>query len=100
MTAPYPTAPDSTAPIPTSRQRMSTARAMAARDLHAALLEAHRRGDAATLSRLYTDAADGAASEEEAGFFLTHAFVMALDAGRPEAKTLRARLVRMGRDTP
>ena len=45
--------------------------------LQSRLLEAHASGDAASLVRLYTEAADTAATEEASGFFLTHAYVYA-----------------------
>jgi len=68
-------------------------------DLDARLLAAHAAGDSAALVRLYSDAADAAASEDAAGFFLTHAYIFALELGAAEARQIRARLVRMGRDT-
>ena len=63
------------------------------------LIAAHEAGDAVLLIRLYTQAADEACCEEAAGFYLTHAYVFALEAGAPEAPALRQRLIDMGRET-
>ncbi|MEM9319110.1 MAG: hypothetical protein AAGA70_08895 [Pseudomonadota bacterium] len=65
-------------------------------ELQRALIAAHEDGDRAVLSALYTRAADAAETPEEAAFFLTHAYVFALDAGSKAAPELRARLVRAG----
>lgn len=67
-------------------------------DLDASLLKAHARQDKPLLARLYEGAADAAAAGEEQGFFLTQAYIFALDAGLPEAAGLRARLVALGRE--
>lgn len=67
-------------------------------ELDAALLAAHAAGDRRALVELYTKAADTAASAEAAGFYLTHAYVFALEAGLPEAAALRARLKAEGRE--
>ncbi len=69
-------------------------------DLDQRLLEAHQLGDLAVLATLYAEAAEQAAREEAAGFYLTHAYVYALDAGLAQAQGLRARLVAMGREEP
>ena len=68
-------------------------------DLDAELLAAHAVGDKARLITLYAQAADQAADIDTACFFLTHAYVFALDLGDPRAKTLRRRLVEHGRET-
>lgn len=68
--------------------------------LDAEMIEAHAAGDAARLARLYTQAANAAGDCDAAGFYLTHAYVFALEAGDPSASRLRARLVAMGRETP
>ena len=39
-------------------------------------------------------------SEQATGFFLTHAYVYALEAGDARADQLRRALVRLGRDVP
>lgn len=68
--------------------------------LEAALLAAHEAGDQAALVTLYARAADSAGSDAAAAFFLTHAYVYALEAGDARAGALRARLVAMGRELP
>lgn len=67
-------------------------------DLDAAMIEAHDRADRAALIRLYTLAADLANSLDAACFFLTQAYVFALETGANEAKTLHERLVAHGRE--
>ena len=52
---------------------------------------------------LYTQAANRAEAEgdhDQACFYLTQAYVHALEAGRPEAAALNARLVEAGREAP
>jgi hypothetical protein len=66
--------------------------------LDAALLAAHAAGDRAALIRLYAEAAESAADPDAAGFYLTHAYVFALEAGAPEAAALHARLKGEGRE--
>lgn len=69
--------------------------------LDAALLAAHEAGDARALVRLYTragDAAEAAGDVNAASFFLTQAYVFALDAGAPDAGALHARLRAHGRE--
>ena len=68
-------------------------------DLHARLLAAHEERNHQALIALYSEAAEHATSEDEAGFFLTHAYVFALEQGHGDAPALKARLVAMGRDT-
>ncbi|TMV06452.1 hypothetical protein FGK63_15005 [Ruegeria sediminis] len=67
-------------------------------DLNTRLLAAHEAGDRAALVELYEEAANAAADETACGFYLTHAYVFALEAGLPQAAALRARLVAMGRE--
>lgn len=65
-----------------------------------ALLDAHARKDGPALVRLYTEAADGFEADgdiDAACFFLTHAFVFALEAGVPEVQALNRRLAERGR---
>ena len=62
--------------------------------LDTALLQAHAAGDRAALVTLYTQAAD--TSKTARAFYLTHAYVFALEAGDPRAPALRARLVDLG----
>lgn len=68
-------------------------------DLDDRLLRAHAAGAPEPLVTLYAEAADTAATPEAAGFYLTQAYVYALDAGHPMARDLRARLVALGRET-
>ncbi|MDQ2092403.1 hypothetical protein [Marimonas arenosa] len=65
--------------------------------LDARLLSAHGRDDRRALVALYEEAADEAENETARGFYLTHAFVFALELGDSRADTLRARLHEMGR---
>ncbi len=67
-------------------------------DLDARLLAAHARDDRAALMGLYTEAGDTANELEAAWFYLTHAYVFALEAGAPEAAQLHARLKAAGRE--
>ena len=66
--------------------------------LDADLLAAHAAGDRDRLVSLYAQAADVAGSADAAGFYLTHAFVFALEAGDARAEGLRARLAATGRE--
>ena len=65
--------------------------------LHDDLIAAHKAGDGAAMVALYTAAADGAADVDEEMFFLTHAYIFALESGDPAAEALRARLRAAGR---
>jgi len=67
-------------------------------DLDAALLAAHAAGDGAALVTHYTTAADLAPDAAAEGFFLTIAYVYALEAGHPAAPALHARLKAAGRE--
>ncbi|WP_299350270.1 hypothetical protein [uncultured Shimia sp.] len=62
------------------------------------LLKAHASHDRAALVSLYTEAADQAQDETELGFFLTHAYVFALEINDARADALRQRLRHMGRE--
>jgi len=67
------------------------------------LLAAHASGDAASLIQLYTQAADlseMAGDVDATCFYLTHAFVFALEAGAPEVALLNQRLVAHSRAHP
>ncbi|KUJ77131.1 hypothetical protein [Ruegeria profundi] len=69
-------------------------------ELDRLLIEAHDRKDHAALIRYYTLAADECEAAQDidaACFYLTHAFVFALESGAPEAEALNARLVAYGR---
>ena len=67
-------------------------------DLHARMLAAHARPDPAALIALYTEAADAANDLDASCFFLTHAYVFALEAGAPQAPHLHRRLAVHGRE--
>jgi len=70
-------------------------------ELDQRLFAAHATGDAAALAALYTQAADlaeAAMETDRACFYLTHAWVFALDAGLGEARCIHRRLIRHGRD--
>jgi hypothetical protein len=73
-------------------------RGAAAAGLDARLLAAHASGDRDALVELYARAA-GDADGIARAFYLTHAYVFALEAGDPRAAGLKARLVALGADT-
>jgi hypothetical protein len=85
-------------------ERADDARPLGEREaLDGALIEAHDRGDGVALVRLYTkagDIAERAGDIDAACFYLTHAFVFALETGAPEAQPLNRRLVARGRAHP
>lgn len=62
------------------------------------LLAAHEAGDHMALVGLYTLAADAADDLEASCFYLTHAYIFALEQNHPDAETLRGRLARHGRE--
>ena len=64
-------------------------------DLHAALLAAHDAGDHRALVTLYAEAA-GQAPAPAVPFFLTQAWIFALEAGDSRADALEARLKALG----
>lgn len=69
-------------------------------ELDGALLKAHADKDTPALIKLYTVAAtlaEDSADTDAACFYLTHAFVFALEAGTPEADALHQRLANYGR---
>lgn len=75
----------------------------ASEELDGLLLEAHARGSRADLVKLYTRAADAkeAAGDVEATcFFLTQAFIFALESGDEKTADLNMRLVAYGREVP
>lgn len=69
-------------------------------ELDDALLAAHVAGDNAKLVRLYWQAGEAALDTDEVQgcFYLTHAYVFALEAGMAEAEELRAILAARGRE--
>ena len=69
--------------------------------LHTKLLKAHECDDTATLSLLYAQAADesqGTGDTQAMFFFLTQAYIFALDSGLPVAADYNRRLAQHGRD--
>ncbi|MBI1418359.1 MAG: hypothetical protein GC146_14150 [Limimaricola sp.] len=66
-------------------------------DLDARLLAAHAAGDRAALVALYTEAGDQAATVDAACFYLTQAYVYALELGHAAVPELHARLKAEGR---
>lgn len=69
-------------------------------DLDAQLLAAHEAEDSSALITLYGTAAAQAADIDTACFYLTHAYIFALEADDVRATVLRAQLVAHGRETP
>lgn len=66
--------------------------------LDAHLKAAQAAGDKRALIGLYDQAADTANDPNAAAFFLTHAYVFALEAGDPRAKAFHHRLKAEGRE--
>ncbi|MDK3016306.1 hypothetical protein [Pseudodonghicola flavimaris] len=79
-----------TTPAPLSPERAA---------LEDQLLAAHTAGDKGRLIGLYCDAAHGAATEDERWFFLTQAYVFALDKGDARAASLQRQLAAAGRES-
>jgi hypothetical protein len=67
-------------------------------ELDARLLAAHETGDRPALVKLYQQAADQALTVDAACFYLTHAYVFALEMGHGDVAAIRARLVAEGRE--
>ena len=67
-------------------------------DLDAQMIAAHEAHDHEALIRLYTQAADTANDLDAACFYLTHAYVFALEAGARQSAGLHARLKKHGRE--
>jgi hypothetical protein len=67
--------------------------------LDAQMIAAHAAGDVAALVRLYAQAADCAPQGMAQAFYLTQAYVFALEAGSTEAGPLLARLIDLGCET-
>ena len=64
------------------------------------MLAAHESGDGDALVGLYAVAADQAEASDDidsAAFFLTHAWIFALERGDARAEAIRARLASWGR---
>ena len=74
-------------------------RAHGVSDLDRQLLQAHENGDGATLARLYATAADSQnPGSDQAAFYLTHAYVFALEEGMAEAAEYHQQLKFMGKE--
>lgn len=67
-------------------------------DLDQRLLAAHDAGDHLALVGLYTQAADAADDLDAACFYLTHAYIFALEQNHPDQRALHARLKTHGRE--
>ncbi|MCH2066131.1 hypothetical protein [Shimia sp.] len=67
-------------------------------DLEAHLLAAHSEGEKHALITLYEEAATAAKTPEAEGFFLTQAYVYALETGHPKSADLHRRLKTTGRE--
>ena len=68
------------------------------KDLDSRMISAHDAQDRIALIKLYAEAADCANALDASCFYLTHAYIYALEAGAPEAKALHARLQAEGRE--
>lgn len=69
--------------------------------LHAEILKAHERKDIPLLAELYNQAGNNQlkTGDIDAGcFYLTHAYVFALEAGLSQAKDIHETLVAHGRE--
>ena len=66
-------------------------------DLNDAILDAHARDDGRALVALYTQAADGTNDIDTTCFFLTYAYIYALELGIADEVSLYARLDAHGR---
>jgi hypothetical protein len=69
------------------------------KSLDAQILAAHDACDIGALIGLYTQAADETADIDAACFYLTHAYVFALELGSPVTMSLRKRLMKHGRES-
>ncbi|WP_299424515.1 hypothetical protein [uncultured Shimia sp.] len=67
-------------------------------DLEARLLAAHAADDKIALVTLYKEAATAAKTPEAKGFFLTQAYVYAIETGHPIAADLHQNLKATGRE--
>ncbi|MEP1767573.1 MAG: hypothetical protein ABJJ53_13150 [Sulfitobacter sp.] len=68
--------------------------------LHAQICQAHAASDLGQLVTLYAQAANEAPDLDASCFFLTHAFVFALESGDARSTDLRQQLVAQGREAP
>lgn len=65
--------------------------------LDARLLDAHARHDNPALVKLYALAAETAHDTDATCFYLTHAYIFALELGHPDTATVHAQLAAYGR---
>jgi hypothetical protein len=71
------------------------------KDLDQALLAAHAAEDRGALVSLYQQASAAVRDDPaRAAFYLTHAYVFALEMDHPGAAQMRAQLIEMGREVP
>jgi hypothetical protein len=68
-------------------------------DLDEQLLAAHEAKDLNLLVDLYQQAASATDGDEAKYFYLTHAYIFALDAHHPDRKNLKASLIAAGRES-
>ncbi|MEM9344271.1 MAG: hypothetical protein AAGA87_14610 [Pseudomonadota bacterium] len=64
----------------------------------AALIAAHAARDAPTLVQIYRAHAESLGDEDAAAFYMTQAYVWALEGGMPEARELHDWLKARGRE--
>ena len=91
----------STAGSPHISKRPARPKDMDLAQLDTALLTAHAAGDRAALVRLYQKAGElrlGEGAIDAGCFYLTHAYIYALEQGDKAAPALRARLIEYGRE--
>lgn len=69
---------------------------MADNRFEAALRDARQTGDWSTVISMYVEAAEGHGEGNSEAFYLTHAYIHALEAGDVRADHLKARLVTLG----
>lgn len=63
------------------------------------MISAHAAQDRMALIKLYREAADSVNDRDASCFFLTHAYIFALEAGATEARNLHACLKAQGRES-
>ncbi|MEM9249849.1 MAG: hypothetical protein AAGB05_14280 [Pseudomonadota bacterium] len=66
--------------------------------LDAALFDAHGTGDRSALVDLYSCAAETTNDRDAAAFYLTHAYIFALESGSARTDGLLDQLVALGRE--
>ena len=64
------------------------------------LSRAHQRDDKTGLVGLYCEAANAAPNDAVQSFFLTHAYVFALEIADARTDTLRRQLIALGSEPP